>query len=410
MPPDVVRPMASTRLGDLLVIGHRLGMDWIDVRPSENVLRARRNGKSLTAFEIRGLGLALRYTDKDPQRDNIADLFVIPTSTFMHPQSLSPLSVPTTAVDKMAFGFIPSDADLGTEEYCLWQGPKKYEGIQQVFTQLGVEWDAMYYCTRGAAGECFFDDRWFAYHEPTWNAACDAIYVLSPWLPIPGSRASKVRLPCRSEQHTPFNWREGYVTLWLRLQDLVTSTQGSTQTTIVFQHLNALATQYSDNFVDLYNLPNQWRSHYGGAITTVQGLRDLKEMYDAAVAYLRDLPFPYVSLVAAHIEMAVHSHKLVAASESKGWRKCARFNDELHYFWMVELAHQYVDNISYVQEAMQRRHRDVQPDMVRGAWWTMVLKAITWKFSVQPHGAHAWDSYTPWPSHFWESDMPIYIM
>ncbi|EFQ85873.1 hypothetical protein PTT_19029 [Pyrenophora teres f. teres 0-1] len=35
MPPDIVRPVASTTLGDLIIMAHRMGMKWSDFRPSE---------------------------------------------------------------------------------------------------------------------------------------------------------------------------------------------------------------------------------------------------------------------------------------------------------------------------------------------------------------------------------------
>ena len=35
MPPDVVRPLATTTLGDIIIIAHRLGMEWKEIRPSK---------------------------------------------------------------------------------------------------------------------------------------------------------------------------------------------------------------------------------------------------------------------------------------------------------------------------------------------------------------------------------------
>jgi hypothetical protein len=61
MPVEIVRPFASTTIGYLVSIVHRMNLSWIDFRPDEGVIRATGNGRSISASRIRGLGLVIEY-------------------------------------------------------------------------------------------------------------------------------------------------------------------------------------------------------------------------------------------------------------------------------------------------------------------------------------------------------------
>jgi hypothetical protein len=61
MPAEIVRPFASTTIGCLISIVHRMDLTWIDLRPDEGVIRATGHGRSISASRIRGLGLVVEY-------------------------------------------------------------------------------------------------------------------------------------------------------------------------------------------------------------------------------------------------------------------------------------------------------------------------------------------------------------
>jgi hypothetical protein len=61
MPVEIVRPFASTTIGCLVSIVHRMNLTWIDLRPDEGVIRATGHGRSISASRIRGLGLVVEY-------------------------------------------------------------------------------------------------------------------------------------------------------------------------------------------------------------------------------------------------------------------------------------------------------------------------------------------------------------
>ena len=64
MPPDIVRPLAMTNVSNIIILAHRMGMSWRDLRPSEGRMRAEGHGQSLSATIVRGLGIVIQYTSE----------------------------------------------------------------------------------------------------------------------------------------------------------------------------------------------------------------------------------------------------------------------------------------------------------------------------------------------------------
>ena len=94
MPPDVVRPLASTSLGTLISIAHRMGMVWMDFIPRDGRIRAEGLGQSLSATLMRGMGIVVEYnTEPGSQTNSTREIF----------QSLH---VPSTAADKVRLLYI----------------------------------------------------------------------------------------------------------------------------------------------------------------------------------------------------------------------------------------------------------------------------------------------------------------
>jgi len=61
MPPDIVRPVASTTVGCLITMAYRLNMTWTDFRLDEGILRAVGEGRSFSTSIVRGMGLVVEY-------------------------------------------------------------------------------------------------------------------------------------------------------------------------------------------------------------------------------------------------------------------------------------------------------------------------------------------------------------
>ncbi|KAF4554600.1 Hypothetical protein D9617_4g003550 [Elsinoe fawcettii] len=61
LPADTLAPLATIRLGDLVAIGHRLGMKWQSIDLGSGVLQAQGSVGSFSSTLLRGLGVVLHF-------------------------------------------------------------------------------------------------------------------------------------------------------------------------------------------------------------------------------------------------------------------------------------------------------------------------------------------------------------
>lgn len=94
MPPEVVRPVASTTVSDIAVMARRLGMSWKTFDPATGSMRAEGNGHVLTSTMIRTLGTVVQYTYTS--RNNSGNCAYIPVKQ----------------ADKLGFGLVELDERL----------------------------------------------------------------------------------------------------------------------------------------------------------------------------------------------------------------------------------------------------------------------------------------------------------
>jgi hypothetical protein len=62
MPPEMARPLAEVNTGDIVVLALRMGMQWRAIDPEFGKMQADGNGYNLSATDIKGLGVVLRFT------------------------------------------------------------------------------------------------------------------------------------------------------------------------------------------------------------------------------------------------------------------------------------------------------------------------------------------------------------
>lgn len=60
--PDMVRPLATSTVGDIVVLALRLGMEWTELDLGQGKMQASGNGCSLTSTEVRGLGILASFS------------------------------------------------------------------------------------------------------------------------------------------------------------------------------------------------------------------------------------------------------------------------------------------------------------------------------------------------------------
>ena len=93
MPPEITRPFATSNVGDIIALAHRLGMFLTDLRPADGIMRAEGNGFSIVSTTVRGFGLFLQFTHDEAAK--------IPD------EQIRERHVPTVAADKLGFQIIP---------------------------------------------------------------------------------------------------------------------------------------------------------------------------------------------------------------------------------------------------------------------------------------------------------------
>ncbi|KAF2823684.1 hypothetical protein CC86DRAFT_58612 [Ophiobolus disseminans] len=111
MPPEMVRPVASTTIGCIISLVHRLGMNWVELKPDEAIVRASGNGRSISTSRVRGLGLVVEYNSNGsslgmrPLRDLSTSLY-LDGARYSDAYSVL-LRIPSRKADKMACGILP---------------------------------------------------------------------------------------------------------------------------------------------------------------------------------------------------------------------------------------------------------------------------------------------------------------
>lgn len=106
MTPDVVRPLATSTLGHMIVVAHRLGMRWLDIRPSEGYMRAEGNGHNLTSTLTRGLGAVFKYNSENKPSPFAFNTLNGGGSASQWTAKKDSL-IPTRQTDMLACGIIP---------------------------------------------------------------------------------------------------------------------------------------------------------------------------------------------------------------------------------------------------------------------------------------------------------------
>ena len=54
MPPVIIRPVATSTVGEIIALAHWLGMGWTDLRPADGIIRAEGGWRSIVSTAVRG--------------------------------------------------------------------------------------------------------------------------------------------------------------------------------------------------------------------------------------------------------------------------------------------------------------------------------------------------------------------
>ncbi|MCJ1374251.1 hypothetical protein MMC20_005483 [Loxospora ochrophaea] len=388
MPPEIVRPIASSTLGDVLVLAHRLGMGWRDVRPGEGILRAEGNGHTLTSSLVRGFGILFQYTfDHAIKRKKDR----IPWKN---------LYIPSEAADKLAFGIVSRCFGLDMPDLIVSSEEEPLKTAIKAMEIIGVSGEAMTKLREFSAEQSYL---------PGFN---DVLGMWAPWLPIEESSITQIMSP-GLDTHSPTIFYEGRVVFRYRLKEYLT------QPAVHSDQLRWLL----DAITELQSLCPHWDDDHRNRPTVNQhslAFRNAaREKFNLTTRYFLDLQFrkpslKYRHLVAAHISMAAFCPDDAAKKKFRSSTAPRTYADGLRHLMSPhrsDTTHLYFDRIERIVDFMLVRGFS-DAELVTEAWWTLFFRALCWHLSVDiiELGFSSEDrNGVLLPAQLWGSQIPVYI-
>ena len=126
MPPDIIRPFATSTVGDIIALAHRLGMGWTDLRPGDGIMRAEGGGKSIISTAVRDFGILLLFNYDQASKDNRYAFGDTSRNT-----------IPSVPADKLGFGIL-SYGDRYKSGEIMFEGANETEAAKQVMHALNI--------------------------------------------------------------------------------------------------------------------------------------------------------------------------------------------------------------------------------------------------------------------------------
>ncbi|KAJ4296817.1 hypothetical protein N0V90_006865 [Kalmusia sp. IMI 367209] len=402
MPPDMVRPLAETNIGDIIVLALRMGMQWRALEPENGKMQADGNGFSLTATDVRGLGIVLRFNSAGSHDD-------------------FPRIVPGRGADKMLFGIVPGDPILVGNDFPLVSKKGEIEDVTVLLTHVGLVGTTKY-----------------STHEP--EVFNDTITLLLPFLPLGGSTITSYCFPAWRIQSfirgVHFYW-ESRLAFHRRLRERVQNTKGNkdlfTSLNEVLERMDILEKRHSDYWYSRWLCNPAMRKNESWK-DKLAAIDDMREIFQWTTQYLVDASYDeahidgskrYVHLVAAHAHMAHYATKEASAFEKhyphsrsqQATREAYKITSHHGYFFafnFYELGQRYVDYLLHsdfgVAANLEERGICLTVEEVEVAWWVMQLRGIVWSMSAwHPDGVVQQILGTPVPSSFYGNKTPVWI-
>lgn len=384
MPPDVVRPFASSTVSEIAIMARRMGMIWKDFRPTEGIMKAEGGFHVLSSTEVRGLGTLLQYrhigggaTDADPDTEATSSkrrrLFGDETDM----TSESSYHVWTADADRMWFGILPGNPDLGLPDFTIGSSEEAYAVMDRIDKNAGVELRSL--------------DKNFL------HGFCDIIPMVAPWMRQRGSRINQVPKPTSYARGLTY-YHGGYRTFESRLKKYIEHNSDSTHAKWVLEQYTYLQTKHKHEWdgisPDVHKRPLEF-------------FDDLEKLYYETTDYFKSLqnrdikPLPYLDLVRAHLSKAPFSYKAALRVPRDRLRGPRTFDDRRH--WRGEAMHFYWDYMGDYVKLMNENGCDNKKE-VEEAWITLIFRAMCWQ------RAHVFiDDSLPLPSKYYSSKLPVYI-
>ena len=386
MAPELVRPPATTYVGDIAIIVQRLGMTWQVFRPEDGEMRAEGNGHIIYSTLDRSIGPILHYaygqTHSVPFHKH--DIYSATPNLIELPFIL------TAQVDMMRFGLLRCDTMMNCR--CIAMGT-----IAEVRAFLNV------LDPTGTASKKVHDNRNF---EPTATFGFpDLISMAAPVLRHKGS--CNIRLPVPTEHCTGLtSHKEGFVVFHRRLGEYVASEgdQVSEHVLWVFRSYDIFKRKY-------YYWEEGIDASFSRSPSNVSFLDEVHEVWDQTTKYFQNFNgsekhrLSYRDLVACHTKHAVHfwheAHEHIREGKARE-----------HYGlcdWLAEGMHLYWDYLPKIVDEMASKS-SAPASLVREAWIMLMFRAFCWSrchYLCRPD--ERFPDSTRLPSRYWNSKLPVYL-
>ena len=380
IPPDIIRPVATSTVGDIIALAHRLGMGWNDLRPGDGIMRAEGNGRSIVSTAVRGFGILLQFNYDRAGRDN----------------NLSPgfdATIPSVSADKLGFGILETwDPHIGD---IIFEGANETEAAKAIMHALLFDRAVV--------------SKYGKYMEQSGHSLgfSDILGMCAPFMPFQGSSITRVMKVHRDVDRGPTCSSEGFEVFQLRLENYEKKGACSEQMLYLLRTYRWLN----------QNWGAQWREDPGYNIRTSAKFSDelrnlwgevmhrIKEKYSSSGYFIREL-------VVSHITQAVEYPELARAALNDTTQR-QKIEEGLSPVSMnLEVAagmHLYIDRLPLVVSRMKDRGYHDERRVI-DTWWTLIFRAMLWHrgHRILEGKTRGYGGIPVSPS-FWRSKLPVYI-
>ncbi|KAF2235588.1 hypothetical protein EV356DRAFT_514115 [Viridothelium virens] len=410
-PPEVVRPLALTTVGDIVVLVMRMGMTWRELQPGNARMQADGGGYNVTSSEIRGVGTVLRFGVEIQEQPLIA-------------------YIPSTDSDKMLCGILPVDTELIQKDHFeLFDGQRKVPNILPILMYLSVE--------QSARDALIHPDlqKFIPGFAEVWRRTAfnDLIFFMAPFMPLTGCSAAYIGFRgflSLSPTNCMTYW-EARLALLYRLEQRTRNLPEDSKLVWICHAMQKFEKDFYGEFysttrashADYYRTP---ASKPTGLPEYCNGVFQKTQRYFSELLQTKSTDHNgslYCNLVSAHCSMAVPA-ALAARDRALPDHGKRRLNYSIHQERsprlnmrdMYEIAWSYVDFVEQgkIYKDLQRQgdgHSPLSLEQAEEAWWMMVLRGMTWGFSVyicttdhRPEGR-----VSIVPSYFWGNSSPVWL-
>ena len=415
MPPEVVRPFATSTLHDIAVLACRMGVKWKDFKPTDGIMEGEGLDNVFSATKVRGLGTVLSYSrllsdekitiqhDADEkhgetatnlrrmslsamQRDEEANHIAVSarsSTSHEHKPSLVSRYIWSHRADRFWFGIIPGNSDLGLLDYRVGSA----EDIHATLWQLDSE------------GKAVKSLKQMQSYQPGYlHGFADIIPLASAWLRQPGTTENWYPRPTNGTLGLTW-YHAAFHAFRHRLEHLIDdrATRNPGQ-------LDWVRTQYTE-------LNGRFGKEWDG-ISSDLDARDveyydaLQTIYDATTKYFLDIKehLAYTDLLVAHIREAPRSLQDAEYAIRNGKAEEPSYSDAKR--WRAEAMVFYFKYIPDYKDYMKYSAKLYCGDgeLVEDAWVTMIFRAFLWMRAHIPK-----EDVSILPSRYYKSRLPVYI-